>query len=234
MIFSRKKDMKTRVGSLVERIKESTGDNWIVLLDTGAIIDFEREVAQFKLKNPKLSTVDFYKSLFDELGSLYVNDSVLKEVAAHNERHFINGSPEISLATFMAIAKMRKMYDDLIGIGNPSLDLEKAKYDTYWASKYSFEEGHKKQAKDPISHVDRETIASALYLKNLFLPTLESDSQYKIVSGVAILSPDSHIAKTVEVLLGENFDAMERLKDFTANNKDWRFGYNGIKVINSR
>jgi hypothetical protein len=216
----RRKDihMEDRVERLVERVLKDSGDNPIVFLDTGAIIDFEKEVLRrWKLVDSSATTPKFYNLMANNGFPIYVTDHIYGgEVVRHQQCNSLNGNPEISHDTFEIVTDMHNAYCNFLrSIDGNAFDIEEVRYATYTAGLEAFEEGHKKKCIDPISRVDRELVASALWARYATLPSVDS-IESKPISTSTIVSPDCHISGTSKVLMSKEY------------------GYEGLRTISSR
>ena len=221
-----------RLDRLAGRMKKSAGNTCAVFLDTGAIIDFEREIERWKLKDSRVTPYDFYQDLTSRRMPLYVTVPICGEVLFHHKNHKLSGSPEISGETVELIMSMHQNYLDMLKRERVALrDSEQVGYDTYWASKMAFAEGHKKREMDPVSYADRDLVSSALWARyirfpeedqKVFFETTSREEKLNGLSGVVILSPDSHIERLVNVLTGKDFESRGA------------FDYNGLYTFSSR
>ena len=71
--MKKKLDLDKRLARFVTHIKDGLGENPLVFLDTGAIIDFEREVRSWKLIDSQLTPSDFYNGICGKGFPIYVN-----------------------------------------------------------------------------------------------------------------------------------------------------------------
>ena len=164
-----------RLDRLAGRMKKSAGNTCAVFLDTGAIIDFEREIERWKLKDSRVTPYDFYQDLTSRRMPLYVTVPICGEVLFHHKNHKLSGSPEISGETVELIMSMHQNYLDMLKRERVALrDSEQVGYDTYWASKMVFEEG--KSYKDvagelniPLGTVMSRLFFARKYVKKLIL-----------------------------------------------------------------
>jgi hypothetical protein len=212
-------NLLARLNSLVERVKNDMDENLLVFLDTGAVIDFEREISRQRRVDKEVTPSLFYNALLKELPHMFVSEGTLKEVDNHYKYHCLNGLPEISIETRDMVRNMYSNYCNFLKhVEDIRKDAEQVRFDIYWASKFAFPEGHKKAILDPISRTDREMVSDAAWSRYAIMPGGE-------IGGGVIISPDSHIAETIKVLTGKSMEARE---------KHGEFGYGEIKVIPSR
>lgn len=220
--------LQERLNRLVVTIKDLGGTKPVVFLDTGAIIDFDREICKkWRLSDSQANVQLFYRHLTQQGLPLFVTEGTLSEVILHHTRHRINGRPEISSDSFRSVLGMHADYCEFLrNLAGVALDPETVRYDVYWASKIAFPPEHKKNCLDPISKADRDLVAEALWARYTSSPpsilkTHEPGPKYGMgpaeqITGSVIISPDSHIHQTVRVLWDEPFD------------------YNGLGVAHSR
>lgn len=227
--------LEKKVNSLVSSIKQSGGDNPIVLFDTGAIIDFERLIESLWLKDKKADHSSFYGYLINTGFPLFVTPNIYGEIEMHRKNVTISGRPEISNITSLIVDSMlENHFNSCLNIDANQIDVDRLRMDAYWASYFAFhreEQGNGKQVKnffkkaysDPISVGDRELISQSLVLR-AGLP-IDKPNEYvpeRPCTGVVILSPDRHIRDSVKVLTDSHPYVEEK------------FGYRGISVVSSR
>ncbi len=179
---------------------DKLGNNPVFIVDTGTIIDLSKTYNNY---TPAIIEI------IEREYPLIITRGVLKEVEKHSMCR-LNHGREISFLTLKLIRELQEKTEDILKEAEiDSLNIDSFKYAVYWAAKDSFRDDYRKKVKDEISDIDKEIIVTALFL---------SRSKYKGVpiSSANILSPDSHIKKTVETL------------------KSPKFGYTGIKVIPTR
>ena len=225
--------LQTRLDTLSKKVVAPLGKTGVLFLDTGAVIDFEREIHLCHLKDPQSTPSFFYQSLHAVIPSLFVTAPVLSEIRRHHELHRYNGRPEISAETFNLMGLFYSSYCDFVRTNPSSLSPDKARYDTYWASQFAFDPDHKKACSDEISVVDRDLVSSAL------LTRYSGD-----VACVAVASSDSHIAKSLAVLndqipIREAYVTCLSRKlglppEHCLNGEVLSFGYDGLVPVHSR
>ena len=212
-----KYDINAVVEGIARNVLDGAGSRPIVFLDSGAIIDFEREVLKkWRLSDVRAASSEtFYGLLSDRIPGLFVSEHIIGEVRPHCECNTINGRPEVSDQTIYALGKLHESYCGFIrDISGTGIEMDLARYQTFHASSMAFEKDHKKSCLDPISRTDKELIALALWSKYTCSPSYFD--QNVPVSQSVIISPDNHIIRTIGVLSGKNFD------------------HNGLRVVNSR
>lgn len=211
--------LDNRVNVLARRILDSSGNNPITFFDTGAIIDFEKEVSRnLRLIDKRITPSTFYESFRKKVHPIFVTEHVMEEVVAHNKYHKLNEIPEISNETFNIVTGMHRDYCEFLrSISSNGLDIEQVRYDVYWAGKMAFDLEHKKCCRDPISRVDREQLAAALWAK--YSCVQDNSGKDRCVSSSIIVSPDCHLVGTTKILLSDH---------------EFNSGYHGIKVVSSR
>lgn len=210
-----------------------------LFLDTGAIIDFERKLNTLRTKtlvSRETLASSFYDELLHRVPLTFVTEPVLKEVIRHHHANHRNGNPEISHASSHFACLFYSNYCDFQKSHSCTKDVEKIRYDTYWAGTFAFDNHHKKCYDDRISFTDRDLIASAVAARY----SGELDAVY-------IVSPDSHHHRTVEVLsdrrsIRDNLEsvlahrsahrACDNLQEF--KNGSLQFHYNNVYVIDSK
>ena len=208
-----------RINELSKRIKAGSGDNPLVFLDTGAVIDFENELKLWKQKDSSLSSSKWY-SQFAKDFPIFVTEGVMEETTRHHEHNRVNGRPEISRETHAIMQKYHENYCMYLKkIERHGKPFDQVRLDAHWASQFAFAGDYKKGVLDVISTVDRETVETAVWLR------YSVDSDKKPVTSSVILSPDRHLEDTVAVLTDRNMAVSSVHGDF---------GYDGIKVLTSR
>jgi len=218
ILMKRKNEIKLfdrRLNKLAGKILVFAGENPLVFLDTGAIIDFEREIDRWKLAGLKISPVEFYKELFKRIGRtpVYVTEHIYNESMVHNQHHVINGKREISDGTIDFISGLHSDYCSFLrDVQNNPYFYDNLRYHTYWAGKMAFDKYHKKNCLDPMSFADRELVSSALWAR--YASFLKGGNEVDVTSSV-IISPDCHVSEVSKVLVQN-------------------FGYDGLEVVSSR
>ena len=212
-----KYDINAIVGDIARKVLDGAGSNPVVFLDSGAIIDFEREV----LKKWRLSDVraanpeTFYELLSDKIHNLFVSEHIINEVRTHCDCNTINGKPEVSAKTIDSLCRLHEEYCNYIrDVSGMGMEMDVARYQTFHASSMAFEKDHKKAQLDPISRTDKELVALTLWSRYTCLPGY-FDKNIPVSQGV-IISPDNHIIRTIGVLSGKDFE------------------HSGLRVVNSR
>lgn len=209
--------IERRLDKLAGRILVFGGENPVIFLDTGAVIDFEKEMARWRLKDKRVSPDFFYKELQNRTGKIpfFVTELTQNEILKHYKFHSVNGNHEISPETFEITTAMHGDYcGHLRNVIHNFREIEQVRYDTYWAGHMAFDKNHKKSLIDPISLEDRALIASALWTRYTSVP---GKMRVEVpISGSIIISPDEHISEVTRVL-----------------NSD-KFNYNGLEVVSSR
>jgi len=207
-----------RAEIIAERVHEVGKGDFLVFLDTGAIIDFEKDVMRrAKLIDSSVTSSRFYNRLSWKIFPMFVTDHILSELFTHHRKHELSGRPEISGETFEAVWDMHEKYCTFLrGVDGSDRESEQVRYDAYWAGQLAFPEGHKKKCRDPISRTDRELVASALWSRYTWESIGSSNAKLRYDSAV-IISPDCHVSGAVELL-------METIN----------LGYDGLSVVSSR
>jgi hypothetical protein len=218
--------LEDRIEKLAGKILDGSSEVF-VFLDAGAIIDFEREIDMWRIKDKKVNSSTFYDSLLSYGFPIFVTPGVMTEVGIHHRNHRLNGKSEISCDTYDFAEYFSRHYDAFLKQAKPTIPLDQVRYDSYWASQFAFDEGHKKREIDPISDNDLELVSSAVWAKNCRVlshdPTAKVfDYNSKVVERIAVLSPDDHVLQTIKVLNDQDPEISDR------------FGYNGIECIRSR
>jgi len=211
--------MEKRLEKFVGNIGDGVGDNPLVFLDTGAVIDFERELEFWKLRSHDYNSSRWYSNLGKGL-PLFVTEEAMKEITRHHEKFRINNRPEISEETFGIVQGFHENYCKFLKemSMNPK-SLDQVRFDTYWASKLAFKDDYKKGVLDVISPSDREMISTAVWLRYAL------DKNNRDITSCRVLSPDSHLKTTIEALTDQNRDIYDQFGEF---------GYNNIRVVSSR
>ncbi len=229
----------SRVGKIARRVLQGTQQKPHVFLDTGAVIDFEREIALCRLKDSSVTPDMFYSLFFGLVGdNVWVNDGVFEEIESHHIHHLLGGRPEICDESYRNVSGMHVRFKDFSRGSIFCGDLDKIRHSTYWASKLAFPNGHKKLCDDEASCVDRGLISSAFHIatidrnvpyrrQNVFLDFSPVENTNR--ASVVVVSPDSHITETIKVLTDSH-------PTVTYNHPEinWRFGYNGVRAVSSR
>ena len=212
-----------RIEKLLKRIEFTPGKNIVVFVDTGAAIDAEGEFTRWKLQNSNAKLEKIYNSLFNKGLQLYVTAPVFEEMSRHHCTYVINGRPEISDSNFKIVERLHKDYESFLqNVHHNEMERDSVRRDVYWASYFAFKEDDKKGERDPISYVDREFISSAVLARYAHSPHNVKNASgvvervVKRPDKVILLSPDSHVKKTIDMLL--NIQPQ----------------YDGIKTVSSR
>jgi len=210
--------MEPRIYQLMPKIRQNGGDNPIVFLDTGAIIDFEKEARLWHRKDPSYGS-KWYEELTKSFRT-FISEGAMRETSRHHKECLVNRYPEISCETHEIMASLHQNYCKFLKEIKPgSINFDTARFDTYWASALSFENNEKKGVLDIISNVDKETVETATFLRYAF------DPYNQPITSCTIISPDDHLVETVKTLTDGNPEVRIKFGDF---------GYNNIKVVNSR
>jgi hypothetical protein len=226
--------MDERVRKLVRRMHDASGkrdlSEFIMFLDTSAIIDSEGEIKKWRTSDGTANISGLYERLYQKLGSrgfpIFVTGEVLNEARLHHEFNRLNGRPEVSAENLEIVSKAHEAYHDfLLHIAQRGKDFDQIRYDTYWASKLAFADDVKKGERDPIARTDRELLAAALYAKHCVRSEASGNGAgiLRPIEGVIVLSADDHLTGTLDVLTGR-----------TDNREGIKFGYGGVYVIRSR
>lgn len=211
--------MKDRITRFRKLMLQHAGSNPLFFLDTGAIIDFEKEVKRWKLKDNRYNTRDYYAELSRGL-QIYVTEKVIGEVARHHEHHFVNGFPEISQETMDIVSRFHSEYCRFLKeISINTADFERVRWDSYWACHFTFPEGCKKSYIDPISCTDRETVETAIWARYAL------DSNRNPITSSTVISPDEHLIESIRTLTDQNSELLEKIG---------AFGYVNVRVLTSR
>lgn len=211
--------MERRIRKLVELVKNDAGENPLVFLDTSAILDFEKEIKLWKLKDRANNTSLWYMNL--EKGfPLFVTEGVMAEVTKHYTCNCIGGRPEISDETYGLIEKMHEKYCAFLReISMNPRDLEKVRYDSYWASILGVRDNEKKRDFDIVSSVDRKTVENAAWLRYAL------DKNGNPVTSSSVIGHDGHLSESIRVLTDKDMEICEKFG---------HLGYDNIKFVDSR
>ena len=230
--------MNSYLDRLETKIKSGMGRNFLVMLDTCAVIDFEHYANNWRLKDKNKGISAFYTSFCSRGFPVYVNKRVIQEVFKHRNNHSVAGRDEVSAEGATIVNQMYLNYQRFMQTlveSNPK-KIEDIRYDVYWATKLAFDPDHKKICDDLISRVDKSIIAAATwaryanlidgaYLTDLFFDSAKDGTPVRSLDGVVIVSPDAHLSETVRVLTDHTIwpDCQDQL-----------FIYDSIKVVSSR
>jgi hypothetical protein len=175
------------------------------------------------LVEPNYRPRDFYGKFLEAGMKLVVTPGMLGEISRHHEQHSINGRREISGETIGIIFRdMGNLVHILQHGQHKGKSIDEIEYDVYWATRLAFQEDYKKGCKDCISDEDKELLTSALWATGL-------EVNGKEVTGVTIISPDSHISRSIYVLTDQSPDFKEKYEELYGE-----FKYQNVKVISSR
>jgi len=176
--------------SLIEKLErrlERTSSNSILVCDTSAIIELERNCSD--------KTPEFLKGLAGT-HCLIFPESVKRELALHNEHYRIANRKEISDRTIGVISETtkdsRELLRDAYCLDNKH-DVDLIRYHIYLAMHEVFKNDYKKSVKDPFSETDREVVESGFLIAANGMHTSEP-------SYIRVLSTDGHILETIRFL----------------------------------
>lgn len=230
--------LRKNVDSFINRATKGLGARPLVFLDAGAMIHFEKIINTVrKASSNRVGSLDFYGIWLDACPKTYVTTYVNDEIGRHCDCHFVNGNKEVSDETKSASVKMHKSLINFVREASHQKSYQDVRYDVFWASFLSFPQNHKKCNGDRISITDKDLIAACV------------DSRYTDgTTGASIITTDSHINRTVDVLTGKHSGAMDnyhtimdpiqsRVKSdsnpaFPFLSSTPLFNYDGVKVIN--
>lgn len=208
--------MDSRIKNFCSNLHDKKGDNHIIFLDTGAIIDIETWVRRYRIKDKSHDINMWYNGIRADK-KILVTPQILGEVRDHHYHHKINGRPEISRESYDLAQKFYQEYLKFKKECKCSVhDIEQIRYDAYWATKLTFEGDEKKEVIDPMSNADIELIVNSVAAKHL------CSTKDNPVTGMTILSSDRHIHDTIKMLRGEH-DKYDR--SYTG------FNYQGIHSL---
>lgn len=220
---------------LASGIRKGSGNNFLVFLDTSAILDFEDYSRTWRVEDRSHKPAAFYESLMRAGFPVYINKQVLKEVRKHHEKNRIGNSREVSAETMEFAQKMYSDYHEFLQVlvaGNPK-EIEDIRYDVYWASKLAFSDDHKKVNGDRISLVDRSLVTAAVWSRYVVLddnagltnPLFDTPNQSKSIDHVVVVSADSHISETLRVLTDHTI---------WPDHQDPLYTYDSIRAVDCR
>lgn len=182
--------------SLVPRIFMDCGNSPAVFIDTGAVIEAERFASRHSCRTGRSSARTFFE-IFDQAGiPLYTTDGILKEVIDHSDNHRYQGRPEISSFVRGWFEDVHCRWVKRAKSCSTEVDPDAVAYEVYLAGHSIFYNGHKKRV-DAISLPDRALITEAICAKHMVHP---GQNPY---SGIGIVTTDSHITETVDLLKRE-------------------------------
>jgi hypothetical protein len=212
--------MEKGIERLIEVILKDGGERPLVFLDTGTVIEWEKELKQNS--NRHLNSTWLYSKLGEKL-PLYVPECSMLELQSHHLFNRVNRRKEISNETIGIISRLHSEYCKYLKQQKDNeKDIEKIRYDVYFAGDIAHVrrgiDCPKKSQKEPLSRVDRGLLETAIYLRYGKVAD-EIDTTSSIV-----LTTDDLIQKTAEVLCDRNFHVYDQFGGF---------GYEGLRAINT-
>ena len=180
------------------------GKSTLVFLDNGAIIDAEAELTRWKFYDSSANIGKMYSLLQKPGINLYVTAPVFGETTNHYKHNRKGGRLEISEANYDIVKGLHGDYEKFLqNVQKNDKERDALRRDVYWASILAFEDDEKKKTRDPISYVDRDLVSSAVLAKYSHFPHHIKGKDGKIETivkepdKVVVLSPDSHVEKTI-------------------------------------
>lgn len=208
---------------LLSEIKKNVGENPLVFLDTGAVIDFEKDLKVWRRKYGAEMNHLLYGKLTENF-PIFVTEHTLREIVKHNKDHIINGSKEISDLTLERMQGYHEDYCSFVKQADFMESVGQIGLDVFWANKLAFKDNKKKRERDPMSYEDRKLLENALFLRYAI------DSNGKPITSSTILSPDRHISGTIKVLKDlDGYLLSQMQKDGIK-----RFGHTELYSVSSR
>lgn len=176
---------------------DNKGDNHIIFLDTGAIIDIDTWVRRYRIKD-KSHTVHSWYDAIEKDKTVLLTPLVLEEVMQHHIYHKINGIPEISKESIAYAEKYFTNFQNFYSKLSHPESIDNVRYDAYWATKLAFDDDQKKGEIDQISRTDIDLLISSIEVKHSL------DDNLREISDVTVISPDRHIHDTLNLLSGRH------------------------------
>lgn len=166
------------------------GEDPLVLLDSGTIIDLEENLRKTGLPQDSAGLL-----LYANPNTYVIVPGVLNELKSHSSMRINGKVRELEPSTIDVCDTLAQRTQEMIEClkSNTSIDWDTIGYDVWLASQVAFEEGHKKREQDIISSVDREIITTAFYMAQA-KPEIDERGR------VTITSPDTHIRNTTNLL----------------------------------
>lgn len=201
-----------RLSMLEKELQKITSGNPCVgVLDTGALIDITQATRSYNLngcgkeeKNPCYSTTSSFLGLISWMMPLIITPKTYQEIQEHGRMrlnsHITELSPRIVDYSLDRMLQSQEFVKDLV----EGVEMDKARYDAYWASIHSCN-GNSKKENERYSDTDKEILATAAYLSKCKIGTIPEKS----IDTVVVLSSDAH------VLLGSDFLSREFNGDYS-------------------
>jgi hypothetical protein len=210
--------MKKGIERLIEIVREEGGERPLVFLDTGAVIQFENELAANE--NARLTSYWLYSALAKKF-PIYVSEHALQEICRHHKEHIIGRRPEISEETHFIMENLHKDYCSFLKqVRSNPRRLDEVRYDVLNAGQIAeivrSREHEKKKNKEGMSEIDREILGTAAFLRYAVL-----EGEKPITSSI-ILSTDNLLIDCAHILCDRFYHVFEEFG---------KFGYDNVKVF---
>jgi|GEM_PF-3362640 hypothetical protein len=195
------------------------GENPLIFLDCGAVIDFEKYFYDNSLGvcgKDKPRDCSKYLETLSYTGRVIIPDYMKMELENHRNCQINNGRKEISDKTFDSINRISADSSKIIKHLKPSLERDKIGLDVYWATKECFKDNHKKDLCDRISRNDRDLVVDAIHAKN-------SKIEGKEITSTLIFSPDYHVLQLVHFLKNPDYNYQGIFAFPSRSGKDGRY-----------
>lgn len=217
----RRKSKNELVEVIDKYFKPSAGQIPVLIVDTGALIDFEEQARGIKsLEAPHKIAGRLFKNIGNLADNVVFPRGIYSEIMDHYCSSKKNGKKEIGDEIFRLVESYKEKSEFL---------LENVGFDYHYSESYRLEAdrlnefvklihgevndgrkgGKKLYGKDPISENDLEllNVAIKLSIKSLFefrLHQQESGDVPSAMKGtyrIAVLSPDSHVYKPINTFI---------------------------------
>jgi hypothetical protein len=195
------------IGTLSREIAINSDGNFpLVVLDTGGLIDIASAIRQYNYVNRKGNkdsryerTTGFLKHLSESIPVL-ITPKTYQEIQDHGRMILNSHTTELSpkIVDF-ALETMISSSDFVSGL-RPGMELDKTRYDTYWAAKNGCN-GNVKKQEEGFSDTDKEILSMAAFLSQCRTPR----DKRKKMGEILVISPDAHIIQGTR-FLRKSFD----------------------------
>ncbi|MEK6830193.1 MAG: hypothetical protein AABY15_08820 [Nanoarchaeota archaeon] len=181
------------IGTLARELAVNSNGNFpLVVLDTGGLIDIESAIRQSGSRYTK--TTDFLKHISESI-PVIITPKTYQEIQDHGRMILNTHTTELSPKIVdYALETMISSNDFISGL-KPGLELDKARYDAYWAAKNGCN-GNAKKHEEGCSDTDKEILSMAAFLSQCRTPA----NKHKKMGEVLIISPDAHIVEGTRFL----------------------------------
>lgn len=187
---------------LVREITQNSNGNFpLIVLDTGGLIDIASAIREYNFhtkngdKNSKYEKTSTFLTHLSERVPVLITKKTYQEIQDHG-RMIIN-SHTTELSTKLVDFALDKMTDSIAFISGlrTGSEMDRVRYDAYWASKEGCN-GNTKKCAEGCSDTDKEILSTAAYLSQC----RTSEDKRKKIGQVIVISPDAHIIKGTEFL----------------------------------